>query len=284
MLIKTISGLSVIATAITVFTSFMAQPWYNLIWITVLVLAAFIVGICLAYVLLMFIITELTVDLKKPQDKPSKFWVNQLNMIAEAICTVCNIRVHASGLEMIPTDKRFLLVCNHRSMFDPIVKIPLLKDYNIIYASKVENFKIPIGGKIMHKTGCLALDRENNREALKTIMKMVDYVKNDEASACIYPEGTRSQNDKLLPFHAGSFKVAQKTGAPVVVISLRNTDKVAKRAPFKKTDVYIDVLKVIDGDFVKSNSTQLTAEIAQKLIQDKLDEAAKTELKETVAN
>ncbi len=283
MLIKTISGLSVIATAITMFTSFVAQPWYNLIWITVLLFAAFFVGIILVYVVLMFIITELTIDMKKPQDKPSKFWVNQLNLIAEGICTVCNIRVHATGLEKIPTDKRFLLVCNHRSMFDPIVKIPLLKDYNIIYASKASNFKIPIGGKIMHKTGCLVMDRENNREALKTIKKMAEYIKNDEGSACIYPEGTRTKTGEMLPFHAGSFKVAQKTGAPVVVASLRNTDLVAKRAPFRKTDVYVDILKVIDGDFVKSNSTQVTAKIAQDAIQKKLDESAKSESKEKIA-
>ena len=283
MLIKTISGLSVIGAAITAFTSFMSQPWYNLIWITLLLFAAFFIGILLAYVLLLFIVTELTVDLKKPQDKPSKFWVKQLNLLAEALCFICNIRVHATGLEKIPADKRFLLVCNHRSMFDPIVKIPLLKDYNIIYASKASNFKIPVGGKIMHKTGCLVMDRDNNREALKTIKKMAEYIMNDEGSACIYPEGTRTKTGEMLPFHAGSFKVAQKTGAPVVVASLRNTDLVAKRAPFRKTDVYVDILKVIDGDFVKSNSTQITAKIAQDTIQKKLDESANPETKEKVA-
>lgn len=283
MLIKTISGLSVIGTAITIFTSFMGQPWYNLIWITALLLVGFFVAIAVAYVLLMFFVTLLAIDMKKPQEKPSKFWIKQLNLIAEAICIVCNVRIHATGIEKIPTDKRFLLVCNHRSLFDPIVKIPLLKDYDIIYASKAENFKIPIAGRIMYKTGCLVMDRDNNREALKTIKKMAEYINNDEASACIYPEGTRSQKDELLPFHAGSFKVAQKTGAPVVVMSLRNTDVVPKRAPFRKTDVYIDVLKVIDGEFVKSNSTLVTAEIARKLIQDKLDEARKNESKETVA-
>ena len=283
MILKIISGLSVVGTAITVFAAFLAQPWYNLIWITALLLVGYFIGIVVVYVLFMFALTELTIDMKKPQDKPSKFWVKQLNLIAEAICTVCNIKVHATGLEKIPTDKRFLLVCNHRSMFDPIVKIPLLKNYNIIYASKASNFKIPVGGKIMHKTGCLVMDRENNREALKTIIKMADYIRNDEGSACIYPEGTRNTEDKMLPFHAGSFKVAQKTAAPVVVMSLRNTDKVGKRAPFRRTDVYIDVLDVIDGEFVKANSTHVTAELAQNLIQNKLDESRKNETKEKVA-
>ncbi len=283
MLIKIISGMSVISTAITMFSCFMAQPWYNLIWITVLLFAAYCVGIFLVYAILLFIITELTVDLKKPQDKPSKFWLVQLNTLAEAICIVFNTRIHVTGLEKIPTDKRFLMVCNHKSMFDPIVKIPVLKDYNIIYASKAENFKIPIGGKVMHKTGCLVMDRDNNREALKTINKMAALIKNDEASACIYPEGTRNKGEGLLPFHAGSFKVAQKAGAPVVVVALRGTNRIAKDGPFKKTDVYIDILKVIDGEFAKNNPTQVTAELASNLILEKINEPEIKETKETVA-
>lgn len=279
MLIKIFSGLSIFGTALTVFMKFMAQPWYNLIWITVGLLAAFFLGTLLLYALVLFAVTELTVDMSKPQDKPSPFWVKQLELIAEAICILCNIRVHITGLEKIPKDKRFLLVCNHRSLFDPIVKIPVFKDFGIIYASKAENFKIPIAGKIMYKTGCLVMDRDNNREALKTILKMSELVKNDEASVAIYPEGTRSRRDELLPFHAGSFKVAQKTGAPVVVTALRGTDTVSGNAPFRKTDVYIDVLKVIDGEFIKSNPTQKVSELAQRLIQDKLDKSSKKRIK-----
>lgn len=282
MLIKLFSGISALAAALTTLTAYGARPLFSQILIVLLLFAAFFVGIALIYVIAMFIITELTVDLKKPQDKPSKFWVKQLELLAEAICTVCNIRVHVTGLEKIPKDKRFLLVCNHKSMFDPIVKIPVLKDYDIIYASKAGNFKIPVAGKIMHKTGCLVMDRDNNREALKTIKKMAEYIKNDEGSACIYPEGTRNYGEELLPFHAGSFKVAQKTAAPVVVVSLRGTDIVQKNAPFKKTDVYIDVLGVIDGEFVKGNSTQVTSEIARNMIQKKLSEAAKAKEKTTV--
>lgn len=283
MLIKLITGLSAAAAAVTTFTVYMAQPFYNQIWILLLLFLVYLVGIVLAYVVALFVLTELTVDMDKPQDEPSKFWVKQLNALAEAACTVFNIKVHVTGLENVPRDERFLLVCNHKSMFDPIVKIPVFKDYDIIYASKAENFKIPIGGKIMHKTGCLVMDRENNREALKTIMKMTEFVKNGKHSACIYPEGTRNKGEGLLPFHAGSFKVAQRAGAPVVVVALRGTDKAAKGGPFKKSDVYIDVVKVIDGEFAKSNSTQVTAEIARNAILEKINESEKNDVKETVA-
>lgn len=281
MLLTVLMGISAIITAVMTFTLYISQPVYNLIWIVPLLLIIFFVGAALLYVILLFIITELFVDLNRPQERPSKFWLAQFNALAVAICTVCNLRVHVTGLEKVPKDKRFLLVCNHRSMFDPIVKIPVFKDYGVIYVSKASNFKIPIGGKMMHMTGCLAIDRDNNREALKTINRMTGLITEDIASVGIYPEGTRNYDEELLPFHAGSFKPAQKAGAPVVVVSLQGTEKVAKNAPFKKTDIYIDVVKVIDGEFAKSNPTKATAEIAQNAISDKIKEYAKTKEKIT---
>ena len=280
MLLKILTGLGAAAAAITTRTKYIAQPLYDQIWIALLLLVAYFVGLTLLYVIFLFVLTELTVKLDEPQEKPSKFWLVQYNALAEAVCTVCNLRIHVTGLEKIPTDRRFLLVCNHRSLFDPLVKVTVLKDFDIVYVSKASNFKIPIAGKMMHKTGCLAIDRENNREALKTIQKMTELINNDEASVGIYPEGTRNKEELTLPFHAGSFKAAQKTGAPVVVIALSGTDKAAKNAPFKKTDIYIDVVKVIDGEFAKNNPTHVTAQIAREAIQTKLDEAEKT--KETV--
>lgn len=252
-----------------------------LIWIVPLMLIGFIVGLAFLYVLSMFILSELFVDLDKPQERPSKFWLRQSNAVAVAMCTIFNIRVHVSGLEMIPKDKRFLMVSNHRSLFDPVVKLPVFNDYGMAYVSKASNFKkIPIGGRMMHKICCLAMDRENNREALKTINEMIRLITEDIASVAIYPEGTRNKGKELLPFHAGSFKAAQKTGVPVVVVALQGTDKVIKNAPFKKTDIYIDVVKVIDGEFAKNNPTKVTAEIAKNAIDEKIKESEKS--KETV--
>lgn len=72
---------------------------------------------------------------------------------------------------------------------------------------------------------CLFLDRENIKEGLKTILKAIEYVKSG-VSICIFPEGTRNKSEdelEMLPFHDGSFKIAQKTGCPIIPIALSNT-------------------------------------------------------------
>ena len=240
--------------------------------------AEYFVAAHLAYAVLMLAGTEAFVRFDKPQEKPSKFWQWHLREVANMLCFYGRMDVKVSGREKLPGDSRYLMVCNHRSYFDPITMVTALQDEELVYVSKPGNYRIPVAGKVMHKCGCLSLDRENNREALKTVKQATEYINKDYASVVIYPEGTRTKGEKLKPFHAGSFKIAQKAGVPVVCTAVRNTENVQHNFPFRKTNVYIDILEVIDADFVKNHSTRETAELAQSIIQAKLDtEAAKEE-------
>ena len=66
----------------------------------------------------------------------------------------------------------------------------------------------------------------------------------------IYPEGTRARDGEMLPLHAGSFKIATKSGAPLVITTVDNTNHVHKNAPWKRTHVTLRVCKVIPGEEV----------------------------------
>ena len=193
---------------------------------------------------------------------------------ARWLCGYAGMRVHLSGLEQLP-EGPFLFVSNHRSMFDPALVMGYLEKYNISFVSKPSNLALPIAGITGRRAGFLALDRENNREALKTILMAADYLKRGVCNIGIYPEGTRSRTGRLLPFHAGSFKIAQKAGVPVAVACSRGTEKVKKCFFFWKTPVYLDILEVIDAERVKAMSTNDLAEEAKGLIRARLDETEK---------
>ena len=225
----------------------------------------------LLYLSSAYIYTELAIDLDEPQEESSAFWRWQFGELAETVRKAFRVKLEVSGLELLPKDTRYLIVSNHRSLFDPVSMAAAFKKQEYVYISKASNFKIPIAGKVMHKCGCMALNRENNREAIVTIKRAVQMIKSDTASVVIYPEGTRSQLDEVLPFHAGSFKIAQRAGVPVVCIAMRDTDKVVHRGPILPTTVHIDVAGVIDADFVGKHTTKETAELAHKIIQEKLD-------------
>lgn len=244
--------------------------------------AEYFIAAHLAYALLMLAGTEAFIRLDKPQEKPDKFWQWHLREVANVLCLYGRMNVEVSGREKLPEGSRYLMVCNHRSFFDPITTASALRDEELVYVSKPGNYRIPVAGKVMHKCGCLSLDRENNRKALQTVKQATEYINKDYASVVIYPEGTRSKGEKLIPFHAGSFKIAKRAGVPVVCTAIRNTEKVQHRFPFKSTDIYIDILEVIDADFVKNHSTKETAELAQSIIQAKLD--AETEKEECISD
>ncbi len=180
------------------------------------------------------------------------------------------------GLEKMP-EGPFLFVSNHRSMFDPLLVMAWMGKYNIAFVSKPSNLRIPIAGITARHAGFLAIDRENNREALKTILQAADYLKRGVCSIGIYPEGTRSKTRELLPFHAGSFKIAQKAGVPVVVACCYGSEKVKKGLLLCPTPVHLDILEVIDAEHVKAMGSNELADEVRRLIQARLDEVEKNE-------
>ena len=80
----------------------------------------------------------------------------------------------------------------------------------------------------------------------------------------IYPEGTRARDREMLPLHAGSFKIATKSGAPLVITTVDNTNLVHKNAPFKRTEITLRICEVVSAEEVKASSTAELCEKTQK--------------------
>ena len=71
----------------------------------------------------------------------------------------------------------------------------------------------------------------------------------------IFPEGYVSKTGELLPFRNGAFKIAKKAGCPIVVATIKNTKQFMKNIFKRKTDIYLDILDVIDTSSVEASST-----------------------------
>lgn len=133
--------------------------------------------------------------------------------------------VRTIGLEQVPTDRPVCFIGNHRSIFDVVLTGAQLKT-PMGYVAKQELAKIPILALLMRDIHCLFLNREDPREGLKTILKAIEYCKNG-TSMFIFPEGTRAKTEgELLPFHAGSFKIATKAGVPIVPVTIVGTGEI----------------------------------------------------------
>ena len=145
------------------------------------------------------------------------------------------------GEENVP-DEAVLFIGNHRSYFDILLTYSRCKRLTG-YVAKKEMLRYPLLRDWMRRLHCLFLDRENPREGLKTILEAIDYVKNG-ISICIFPEGTRNDGEEgsMLPFHSGSFKIAEKSGCPIIPISMNNTAEIFENhlPRIKKAHVIIE--------------------------------------------
>lgn len=109
--------------------------------------------------------------------------------------------------------------------------------------------------EIMRELLCLPIDRENDRAALRTILKAIQFLKEDKTSIAVFPEGYTSKTGELNSFRNGAFKIAQKAGVPIVVCVLSNTPAILKNMFRRHTDVYLDVLDIIPADELNGVTT-----------------------------
>ena len=174
-----------------------------------------------------------------------------------------------TGEELLP-EGRFLLVSDHRANYDPITTGWMLRKWDIAFISKPENMSIPIAGPFVRRIYYLPIDRQNPRRAIETINAAADLISQNVASIGVYPEGTRSHSTQMLPFHNGVFKIAQKSGAPIVVLSVDGTEQVCKNFPWRRTDVALKVCRVIDAETVKVSSTAELGDMVRTSLEESL--------------
>ena len=236
----------------------------------VLYILGAILLVFIAYVLFLFV-CSLFVNSKKEYEDHSRFYRALLNGATALALKIMRIRIHISGMEKVPQDtKKLLFVSNHRSNFDPIITWHVFKKWQIAFVSKASNFKIPIFGRFIRKCCFMAIDRENPRNALKTIHKAARLLQKGEVSIGVYPEGTRSKTCELLPFHNGVLKIAQRAGTPIVVLSISGTEQIHKNYPLHHTDIYLDVLEVIPSDVVTESKNDVLGGHIRTIIENKL--------------
>lgn len=194
-------------------------------------------------------------------DTHSRFYRRLLNGATVFAVRLLGIHVHCQGLEKLP-EGRFLLVGNHRSNFDPIVTWYALRDRDLAFLSKAENFKIPIFGSIIRKCCFLPIDRQDPRRAMTAINQAAALLEDDQVSIGVYPEGTRSKECVLLPFHNGVFKIAKKARVPIVVVAIQGTEDIHKSYLRRPSHVRLEVTDVLPADYVAQSRT---GEIGQRV-------------------
>ena len=134
------------------------------------------------------------------------------------------VKIKCLGTENVPSDRAVLYTANHRSYADiPIgyLTVPTLTGF--IAKKQIKN--VPSLSWWMTNMNCLFLDRHDLKQGMKTILAAIDNIKAG-FSMFVMPEGTRNHEDEMLPFKEGTFKIALKSGCPIIPVAITNSDAV----------------------------------------------------------
>jgi 1-acyl-sn-glycerol-3-phosphate acyltransferase len=137
--------------------------------------------------------------------------------------------------DTVPKGIPVIFVANHQSMYDIIGIIWYMRKFHAKFVSKKELGKgIPSVSYNLRHGGSVLIDRKDSKQALTIIKLLGDYIKNNNRSAVIFPEGTRSKNGKPKEFAHSGLKILCKyaPNAVVVPISINNSWKMVKFGSF----------------------------------------------------
>ncbi len=132
---------------------------------------------------------------------------------------LCGIRYSVSSVRRLPLDRPAVYCANHQSNVDPPVLFDALHPrMHILY--KAELNAIPVLARAFRFGGFIPVDRRNKEAALRSIEAGAASIRAGN-SFLIFPEGTRSRTEELLPFKKGGFIMAIKAQAPIVPVAIQ---------------------------------------------------------------
>ena len=246
------------------------QHWYDFYIPIVLLVAGFFGGIIIEFIVVGII--SLCVNSKKDRKKPSKWaywWLSQgikcINYFSSVDCKVI-------GANKLPKKKKFVLVCNHRSNYDPMLIIEKFSLKHIAFISKEANMKMPMIGALLRASCYQGIDREDREKALETIRKCTDFVKDDVMNIGVFPEGTRQRTEVIGQFHEGVFNIAIHAKAPLVICALKGTEKIKGRAPFRRTKIVLKVIGVVEPEELETHTAKSISDLSRNLMYEYLTE------------
>lgn len=137
------------------------------------------------------------------------------------------VRVEVRCLPGIDSRASYVFLANHQSLFD----IPALLSTvpgQVRMMAKRSLFRVPVFGWALHAGGFIPIDRGDRSTARQSFASAIERIRGG-TSILLFPEGTRSLEDTLLPFERGGFLLAMKSGLPIVPVGIRGTRVIQRR-------------------------------------------------------
>lgn len=162
-----------------------------------------------------------------------QFWSNKM-------VKYLNLEINVVNPENLPKEGPVVYVANHQSYGD-ILAFLNVANHQVGFIAKDALEKVPVFSDWTLRIRSLFIKRGDARTSLGTINEGAKMVK-DGYSLVIFPEGTRSQSDKMAKFKPGALKLATKARAVVVPVTLKGGYKIFEETGVIKKGCKMDFI------------------------------------------
>ena len=151
----------------------------------------------------------------KTPDERDTFRARHQRRGSQLLCRIFRIRVQVTG--PLPDSSPQLIVCNHFGILDPFALASVL---TVAFAAKSEIRQWPLIGWVARVYGVIFVDRERKQAAADFIRRLRERMR-ARVPVLVFPEGTTSADEQVLPFKTGAFASVAGTEMNVLPIYLR---------------------------------------------------------------
>ena len=210
------------------------------------------------------IIAILTI-LVSPFDRKGKITHYLSKVFGGGILFIAGVKVIVTGREELTKNENYIFISNHASYFDiPILMLAIPNNVRFIYKESLT--KIPILGWGMYLGGYIPINRDNVREAIKSLKKAAERILKG-ISVVIFPEGTRSEDGALGEFKKGMFVLADEAKVPLVPTAITGSLNILSRNKF---EIKSGLVKVVFNKPIEYKKDKEFLEEIRKIIESSL--------------
>jgi 1-acyl-sn-glycerol-3-phosphate acyltransferase len=183
------------------------------------------------------------------------------------------LRLEIRGKENLPASGPIIAICNHLHLLDPLIHIICILPRDSIFLAKEELFRIwplPLFALLMKISDALPVPRHGTLEERREVLEKSLKVLKEGHVLGIYPEGTRSCTGKLIAANPGATRLALRSGAPLIAVSIYGTERLKGIGWFTRPRVRVTfgepfTLPVQGGEPSVTRIQQLTGIIMEQL-------------------
>ena len=192
------------------------------------------------FIALFSIIIATGVIIFSPFDYRGKITFIFSKIFSKGILLIAGVRIDIHGKELLDKKENYIFISNHQSYFDiPVLMQAVPNNLRFIYRSSLT--RIPIFGWGMYLSGYIPINRENPREAIKSLRKASEKIKKG-ISVVVFPEGTRSSDGELGVFKRGMFVFAEEANVKLVPTSITGSNNILPRNKFNISSGKVNVV------------------------------------------